>query len=346
MIGEAYAKIKLQFNVEIEVVITLEKEHLNVLDIVTTFQPPTNTLKDYFLRVQSDVRGNNDFYHDANGYLVMRRVFDERPDYEFKPVADDKINANTYPTTTFAYIKDATNKMLVSLDRAEGVAIYEQDSLLMNLDRLTEDDGKGAGESYSYVIKNVFRHRVAITKVKDDLERVWQKHYDEPIFGLYGTRQSSTEPPKTAVISETDLNKYLKLTTAVLNDHSIVVRLQNMAEFTDLTVDLYNDGKLELPEFKLSLAYKDIKETFHNGIPLGPRYRWVKPIDGDVVDIHKNTVTDGRVTLRPLQIRSFRVDFTTAIKGARMTPFNEAQQLINSDLTKPQKIKIKHARCY
>lgn len=122
----------------------MEKDLPNVLDIATTFTPPSPALADYFLRVQSDVRGNNDFFHDANGYLVMRRVFDQRPDYEFASVAGDKINANIYPTTSFAYIKNTVDKMLVSLDRAEGVAIYEQDSLLMNFDRLAADDGKGA----------------------------------------------------------------------------------------------------------------------------------------------------------------------------------------------------------
>lgn len=189
LLGETYAKIVLTFNVQIEVIITLEKELPNVLDIATTFTPPSPALNDYFLQVKSDIRGNNDFFHDANGYLVMRRVFDQRPDYEFKPVAGDKINANTYPTTSFAYIKNSVDKMLVSLDRAEGVAIWEQDSLLMNFDRLASDDGKGAAEGYPYMIKNVFRHRVAITKVTDDLERQWQKQYDEPIIALYGVTQ-------------------------------------------------------------------------------------------------------------------------------------------------------------
>lgn len=32
------------------------------------------------------MEGKNDFYHDANGYLVMKRIFDQRPDYEFKQI--------------------------------------------------------------------------------------------------------------------------------------------------------------------------------------------------------------------------------------------------------------------
>jgi hypothetical protein len=198
----------------------------------------------------------------------MKRVFDQRPDYEFKPVEGDKINANTYPATTFAYIKNDDSKMLVSLDRAEGVAIYDKDSLLMNIDRITTDDGKGAADVYNYIIRNIFRHRVAIVKVTDDLERQWQKQYDEPILGIYTVSQLTSEQANP-VGQENLMSKYLKLTTALLNNHTIVIRLQNMAEFTSLDVQLTNEGKIILPEFKLNLTYKDIKESFHNGIPLG-----------------------------------------------------------------------------
>lgn len=317
MMGEFYAKVWLMFNVQIEVVITLQKDLPNVLDIATIFTPPSSALADYFLRVQSDVKGNNDFYHDANGYLVMRRVFDQRPDYEMKPILGDKINANTYPTTSFAYIKNDQYKMLVSLDRAEGVAIYEQDSLLMNIDRLTTDDGKGAAEGYGYIIKNVFRHKIAITKATDDLERQWQKQYDEPIFGAYAmTLTNNVEPPKLDPVVETLTSKYIKVTTAVLNDHAIVVRFQNLAEFTELSVDAFLNGRLVLPDFNLHLPFKDAKESFHNGIPLGQRYNWFNLTDNQVVDIHKNEWKGRQFTLKPLQIRSFRIDFTTQIPPA------------------------------
>jgi hypothetical protein len=140
--------------------------------------------------------------------------------------------------------------------------------LLMNIDRITTDDGKGAADVYNYIIRNIFRHRVAIVKVTDDLERQWQKQYDEPILGIYTVSQLTSEQANP-VGQENLMSKYLKLTTALLNNHTIVIRLQNMAEFTSLDVQLTNEGKITLPEFKLNLTYKDIKESFHNGIPLG-----------------------------------------------------------------------------
>lgn len=38
---------------------------------------------DYFMKIQSNFKSSKDMYHDANGYLVIKRIFDERPDYEY-----------------------------------------------------------------------------------------------------------------------------------------------------------------------------------------------------------------------------------------------------------------------
>lgn len=112
------------------------------------------------------------------------------------------------------------------MDRAEGVAIYSKDTLLVNIDRVASEDGKGAAEMYTYYVRNVFRHRVALVDVKNDVERVWQKEYDEPIVGFYG---QAKEAPDSQANKLNDDNKYLKMTTAILNNHTIVLRLQNLA---------------------------------------------------------------------------------------------------------------------
>jgi len=133
----------------------------------------------------------------------------------------------------------------------------------------------------------------------------------------------------------------------VLNSHSIVLRLQNLAEFTELSFDLFKDGKLVLPDFRLNLPYKDIKESFHNGVPLGERYNWTSLNDLQVVDIHKNTVVGGKVLLKPLQIRSFRVDFTTDIPPPpKPTPFGQQVNIAGVDLSTLQKVEVKHLRCF
>lgn len=162
------------------------------MDILTEFEPASDK-RDYFIHFQSNVKGENDFYHDANGYLVIRRVHNVRPDYEFDTTEADRINANTYPATSFAYIKNADKKMVVGVDRAEGVTLYADNPLLANIDRLTFEDGKGASETYSVQTKSTFRHRVALVGAKDDVERLWQKEYDEPIVGYHGDVEVAEE---------------------------------------------------------------------------------------------------------------------------------------------------------
>ena len=75
-------------------------------------------------------------YHDANGYLVIKRKFGERPDYKFPKVNRDRLNANTYPVTSFAYLTDGKSKLVLGVDRAQGVSLDGPSALLANIDRL------------------------------------------------------------------------------------------------------------------------------------------------------------------------------------------------------------------
>lgn len=104
------------------------------------------------------------------------------------------INANNYPTCTFAYMVENSKKFLLFVDRAHGVAMYEK-SLLLNIDRLDMDDGKGVGEGYSKQVPNKFHHKAAIISEKDNLERLWQRQYDEGLVGLV-TKTLQNTPEK------------------------------------------------------------------------------------------------------------------------------------------------------
>lgn len=47
------------------------------------------------------------------------------------------------------------------------------------------DDYKGVGEGYSFVRQNKFNFKFAITSKSDDLERVWQRSYDDSLIGFF-----------------------------------------------------------------------------------------------------------------------------------------------------------------
>jgi len=48
-----------------------------------------------------------------NGYLVSKRKAGYRPDYEWTYKPEDKINANTYPTCSFAYAIQGDKKVYI-----------------------------------------------------------------------------------------------------------------------------------------------------------------------------------------------------------------------------------------
>lgn len=94
--------------------------------------------------MQSKLDPKDEFFHDANGYLIMKRKVGVRPDYEWQYKVIDKIAANTYPMCSFAYLLQGQQKLVVFNDRAAGIALYEQ-SFLLNIDRIAGDDSKGVG---------------------------------------------------------------------------------------------------------------------------------------------------------------------------------------------------------
>lgn len=86
-----------------------------MIDLQTTFKPETRDLNDYFIKIDSKLNPKGEFYHDSNGYLVIKRQVGQRPDYNWNYKHEDKINANTYPMCSFAYAIDQDKKVFSRL---------------------------------------------------------------------------------------------------------------------------------------------------------------------------------------------------------------------------------------
>jgi hypothetical protein len=83
---------------------------------------------------------------------------------------------------SFGYVIDGDKKIVIFTDRAQGFTTFDND-LLINIDRLAGDDYKGVGEGYSQQINNTFKHRIALLSSNDNIERLWQRQYDELNIG-------------------------------------------------------------------------------------------------------------------------------------------------------------------
>lgn len=208
--GTTYTKLWVSSTtakVEITITTTAPQE----LDVDTTFKPPTREMNDYFLKIDTGLDFKGEFYHDMNGYLVSKRGIGQRLDYEWTYKPEDKINANTYPACSFFYAHSGNQKLVVFLDRAAGVTLYDN-SFLINVDRLCGDDYKGVGEGYFYQIENTFRYKLSLVEKNQFIEREWQRGFDDALVGYYSENQR-TAPP----VLQQPLQNQLKYTIFSLN---------------------------------------------------------------------------------------------------------------------------------
>lgn len=112
-VGKVFTKIYLSSRTN-DIVITIKNTEKNVIDLETTFKPTSRNMADYFIQVESKINSRGEFYHDSNGYLVIKRNVGIRPDYTWHYKPEDKINANTYPMCSFAYGIEGDKKVNIS----------------------------------------------------------------------------------------------------------------------------------------------------------------------------------------------------------------------------------------
>lgn len=74
------------------------------------------------------------------------------------------------------------------MDRAQGVSLYDG-AFIFNVDRLAGDDYKGAGEGYMFQESHVYSQKFAVVSIKDDIERIWQRKYDEPLLAYISSHE-------------------------------------------------------------------------------------------------------------------------------------------------------------
>ena len=88
------------------------------------------------LRLTSDVRNDNVFFTDQNGYQLLGR----------KTYPDRLIESNYYPITNMAVLEDESKRLTVHTAQPHGVASLKEGWIEIMLDRtMTRDDGRGLG---------------------------------------------------------------------------------------------------------------------------------------------------------------------------------------------------------
>ena len=78
--GKIYTKVVCKSNIVGRMEITIKPDNPNIIDVIFDFKPGSRAMQDYFLKVESPVKSDM-LYHDSNGFLVAKRILNERPDY-------------------------------------------------------------------------------------------------------------------------------------------------------------------------------------------------------------------------------------------------------------------------
>jgi alpha-mannosidase len=109
--------------------------------------------KEVVTKLTTNLTSNNEFYTDSNGRDFLKRVRDQRTDWDLE--VKEPIAGNYYPLNLGIYLKDNTTDFSVLVDRAlGGSSIVDGEIELMLHRRLLYDDRRGVGEALNETVCN------------------------------------------------------------------------------------------------------------------------------------------------------------------------------------------------
>nr|XP_012645708.1 alpha-mannosidase 2 [Microcebus murinus] len=116
----------------------------NIVDIRKEYN------REIAMRISSDIKNENRFYTDLNGYQIQPRMTMKKL----------PLQANVYPMTTMAYIQDAECRLTLLSAQSLGVSSLKSGQIEVIMDRrLMQDDNRGLGQGVydNKITANLFR---------------------------------------------------------------------------------------------------------------------------------------------------------------------------------------------
>ena len=286
--------------------------------------------KEIITRFNTSIASADTWYTDANGREFQQRTRNSHVQWELQPVS-----SNYFPVNAVQWLADDTTAMVAVNDRSQGGSSVTDGSLeFMVHRRLLADDGRGVGEPLNEPGEDgngliiTGRHCVSIvpTQRAADMARTMQNLiYFTPFvtFTPVTTVQSYTDMHMSSLSYLTgDLPPNVELITAqVYHDGSILVRLAHQYGVNEsdirskpATVDLatlFIQPPAAIHELSLTAAYPagsrvamewnttDGRTGRRATVGERAQRRW-----GDGGRLLETTVT-----LQPMEIRTFTLDF-------------------------------------
>jgi len=279
------------------------------------------------------------FYTDANGRQMMERRRDYRPSYDLlNATIEEPVSSNYYPINTAIFIKNDKMQLTVVNDRAQGgTSLNDGEVEIMLHRRLLYDDSFGVGEALNEEAYNTGlvargKHFVSIDTNFDDGTEKLRKLSNE-IFGqvlylfpnnngqslitqlLRPTKQAAFELPNNVNLLTFEPWMNASASGAA---NQYLIRLEHLFEegehsqlsepVTISLKELFGPTGLDVGEISFikettlgGNQWKDEKETLDWKIK-GGKMAVEKP--NNMPD------NDDNITLQPMQIRTFIVEFS------------------------------------
>lgn len=121
------------------------KEHAEVEFTIGPIPVDDGAGKEIITQIKTTMKTNRTFYTDSNGRDFIKRVCDQRSDWNLE--VSQPIAGNYYPINLGIYVEDGNKELSVLVDRAVGgSSIMDGQIELMLHRRLLHDDSRGVGE--------------------------------------------------------------------------------------------------------------------------------------------------------------------------------------------------------
>jgi catechol 2,3-dioxygenase-like lactoylglutathione lyase family enzyme len=265
------------------------------------------------------IQNSNTFYTDSMGMELQQRIVNFRPTWDLK--VTQPIAGNYYPVQSTILINDTTTheSLAVIPDRSQGGASISQGEVeLMIHRRLVNDDARGVDEALNEKdwdgkgMRQWVTHTLLFNKPGfiSTSHREVQLHRDTANIVILAPTSKTPSLNKTetkTVGGFVQVSGSIKLMTRPMGTNRFLLRFQNMDETTsqDVSTQVFsNSNYAKSVVTEMSLTANQAKTEM-----ISKRFNWNGLKLNDPSIAKTDYLTSDHFTLRPLEIRTFIVQF-------------------------------------
>jgi len=304
--------------------------------------------REIITRYSTKIDSQDTFYTDSNGRDVMKRVRNYRPTWKLEN-SDEPLASNYYPVTNFIFINDTRQAMTIVTDRSQGGSSLVNGQIeLMLHRRALYDDDLGVGEPLDETEGGIDhstnqrigrglvitgKHYLMLSDMnkKESFAlqyRQLQMRVNHPIQMIFAPFQTVEQYTNERIVSDSIINTdslhsaISVLTLYPLGDDELLLRLSHhigldemCSDAVEVTVDITN--LFSTHHFSAVIAVREYSLT--NTVPieemLEDQLHWSNEseisIQNQLKQMQNELSNSMTVTIRPMEIRTFRVKFAT-----------------------------------